>query len=339
MTIDITMDVQEMEITYCPDLWEMFTLDNRGDIFHCCHIKPAFVGNIYERALNGLINTPTSLRYRNQSLIGGLECYEECNWVDKDIPRNAWHRNTEIDYSSLKRLHLHFGELCNISCIMCKQRKRNPPDRVTLDCKRIIENIDISPFEDVILSGGEPLAITSCRDYMDYLSSVGKKYVLLTNGLLIDDALAEHLSRHAKRVIISINAATAQTHSKVNVGSNFDLVLDNIESLREYRSKCHSGVEIIGRMTITVPALAEVPLLIRNHRDLGFDSINFGYDKTTVPDYLRANPDFRSKLMKEVDSALRDSCIGAIESKRLEQLGLVGETELHDIKKSKERSP
>lgn len=333
------MDVLEMEITYCPDLWEMFKLDNKGNVFHCCHIQPAILGNIYEKALYDLINAPTSLRYRNQSLNGSLECYKECNWVDRGIPRNAWHKNLEIDYSSLKQLHLHFGEICNISCIMCRERKRNPSDRVILDYKKIIENIDIDPFEDIVLSGGEPLAITSCMEYMDYLESIGKKYILLTNGLLIDDTLAERLSRHAKKVVISINAATSYTHSKINIGSNFSRVLSNIKSLRKYKSKYHSRVEIIGRMTITVPALAEVQLLIRNYRDLGFDSINFGYDKATVSDHLRANPDFRSKLKKEVDKALRNSCIERIELKRLKQLCLLDEANLYDIKRSKEWFP
>ena len=325
-----------MENTYCPDLWEMFTLDNKGNVFHCCHIKPGFLGNIYEKPLYDLINTQTSLRYRDQSLNGGLECYKGCNWVDEHIPRNAWNINIEIDYSSLKRLHLHFGEICNISCIMCRQRKRNQPDRVILDCKKIIENIDIDPFEDIILSGGEPLTIMSCREYMDHLELIGKKYILLTNGLLIDDIIADRLSRHAKKVIISINAATPDTHSKINIGSDLNRVLDNIKSLREYKSKYRSKVEIIGRMTITVPALTEVPLLIQNYKDLGFDSINFGYDKATVPDYLRANPDFHSKLKNKVNKALRNSNINRIELKRLKQLSLMDEANLHDIDQTKE---
>ncbi len=37
--------------TYCPELWNSLTLDNRGNVYSCCLIKPVCIGNIYSTRL------------------------------------------------------------------------------------------------------------------------------------------------------------------------------------------------------------------------------------------------------------------------------------------------
>lgn len=311
--------------TYCPDLWNSLTIDNRGYVYSCCLIKPACLGNIYQSLLRNLVNDPAILKERENSLNGQLECYSTCNWVKKGtLPRERIARSN-VEYDKMSYLHLNFGEKCNISCIMCRQRQRYPINPWTLDSEVLKKNIDIRPFYDIVIQGGEPLFINECLKYMSYLGNIGKKYTLLTNGLLIDDLLADQLSKDAKIVCISLNAATKKTHEHVNKGSKWETVLDNIKRLKTAQLQNNSDMEIWGRMTITPPSLCEIPQFLKTWKELGFDHINFGYDRQSVPLFLVQNPDFYKRLKEEITSLLANTDLQMMDIYRLRYLGLVEE--------------
>ena len=207
--------------TYCPELWRSFTIDNKGNVYSCCLIKPIQIGNIYDSELKKLTNSPAIVRERNNSLKGKLNCYLNCNWIDKSNSKPSGEINNHVNYLDMSYLHLNFGERCNIACVMCKQRARYAQNPWILSPVALKRNVDLSPFKDVVIQGGEPLFIPECREYMKYLGDIGKKYTLLTNGLLINDGIAEELSRNAKIVCISLNAASKEIHEQVNHGSRW----------------------------------------------------------------------------------------------------------------------
>jgi MoaA/NifB/PqqE/SkfB family radical SAM enzyme len=188
----------------------------------------------------------------------------------------------------------------------------------------LIQNIDVSPFTDIVIQGGEPLYIPECIRYLNYLESVGKKYTLLTNGLLIDYEIADKLSKGAKRVTISLNAASREIHELVNRGSRWTKILDNIQLLTEARKRNGTDLEVWGRMTITNYSLHEVSKFLREWQSFGFDHINFGYDRETVPALLDANPEFKAQLRKEVMNELANLDPSNVDALRLRQLGLIG---------------
>ena len=162
-----------METSYCDDLWNGFTINKNGDVYCCCHLKPFVVGNIYHNKLDELLNTSDMLEYRKKSLKGKLECYPACNLVRRNItPLDD--KSEVVDYNNLRRLHINFGELCNIRCIMCEHPLRHSKDSTILDYNILINNIDISPFEEILIQGGEPLCLSSCLKYMDYLETMNK---------------------------------------------------------------------------------------------------------------------------------------------------------------------
>lgn len=317
-----------MTPTLCPELWRSVTLDNRGYAYSCCLIKPISMGNIYSSKLREIINSSSIVQERKMALAGELACFSSCNWLDKgSVIANIADEldNGEVAYDRLEYLHLNFGERCNISCIMCKQRARHLQNPWILDPDVLIKNVDVAPFKDIIVQGGEPLVIPECKKYLDYLESQGKKYTLLTNGLLIDDAMANKLSKEAKIVCISLNAASREVHEFVNRGSSWQKVMDNIWRLAEARSRNGTALEIWGRMTITTHAIHEIPLFLRNWQSFGFDHVNFGYDRETVPEYLTSNPKFTEEIRKDTQNSLDGLDLTKVDLLRLKQLGLVGE--------------
>ena len=307
---------------YCPHLWKTVTIDHKGDVFHCCKIKPLSLGSIYEKHLSELLNIPEIQSVREESLHGTLPCYADCNLIRK--PCDAASDITKAcDYNRLTDLYVDFGMKCNICCVMCKQREKYKTDKRDLTCAILKKNIDYSPFQHIYLQGGEPLYIEECLKFMDYLSSIGKKYSLLTNGLLIPDSMAKKLTRNAALISISLNAATKNTHEIVNKGSSWENVLENIANIRRYRQEYGTSLSINGRMTLTHHSLGEIPLFLKSFEEFGFDTANFGYDSATVPKYLEEHPGFKKNLSAQIKVVLADAEMKKIDTLRLEQLGLI----------------
>lgn len=307
---------------YCYHLWKTVTIDHKGDIYHCCKIKPLNLGSIYKNKLCAVLNGNEIRELRDNSLHSELPCYKSCNLIDKTDSITV--DNTEVcQYSNLTDLYLDFGMKCNISCIMCKQRERYKTDKRGLTSDILIRNIDFTPFQNIYLQGGEPLFIDECLKIMDYLSSIGKRYSILTNGILIDDKMAKRLAQEAALVSISLNAATKETHETVNSGSVWETVLENLVLLRKYRDEFGSTLSINGRMTITVNSLTEIPEFIQSFKRFGFDTANFGFDLATVPKYLETHHELKNALSAQITEVLHDTNPNEIDTLRLKQLGLI----------------
>jgi MoaA/NifB/PqqE/SkfB family radical SAM enzyme len=306
----------------CPVLWNGFAIGSKGDVHSCCHIQPTDIGNIHDTDLRNMVNMEAILRHRKASLEGRLHCFSGCNLRKYDKPRNFF-PDERSDYDKMTYLHLFFGERCNISCIMCKVHENAKTNKAILTPELLIKRVDLTPFNEIIVQGGEPLFIPECREYLAYLASIKKKYILLSNGVLIDDRTAQDLAINAMRVCVSLNAASRDMHNKVNRGSDFNRVIANLHRLRDYREELHTDLVIHGRMTITVPALPDIPAFIKKYKDFAFDRINFGYDMVTVPGYLAANPGFAEKLSVKTQDALVGADLSKMDLLRLEQLGLV----------------
>jgi MoaA/NifB/PqqE/SkfB family radical SAM enzyme len=307
--------------TFCPKLWDEVYIHDNGNVYTCCHEKPQALGNIYRDRMADLWNGELLQRLRQDSLRGRLGCYHDCTLLKKEeiTPEP---KPLSVPYSELRRIKILFGEGCNISCIMCPQNHRS---RVHLDEQKLIENLDLAPFERIELQGGEPLFIMAARRFFDHATSQGKKVSFLTNGIIINDEWAEKIARHSSFVYFSLNAATKETHELVNRGSKWERVLRNIQRVRAARDAHGTDLRIVGHMTIVPENVAEIPSFIRRYREFGFDAINFGFDEG-VPAYLKSalDPARRRQLAQEIQAALAQSGDGAtVNSLRLQLLGLV----------------
>ncbi len=307
--------------TFCPRLWKDVFIDPKGDVYGCCHRKPVAIGNIYQQKLQDICNSSTIQQLRQKSLDGQLECYEQCSLIDK----KAEHQipdNTAFKYAQLKKLKIEFGELCNISCVMCPQDHKS---RTVLSFEKLVENVDLGPFESINIQGGEPMAIAAAKKFYEYVVSKNKQPLFMTNGLLINDEWAEKIAMGSAFIYISLNAATAETHEMVNRGSKWDVVLKNIRKLRDARERNGTDLKILGHMTIIVENIHEIPLFIRDFEQFGVDQIDFGYD-SKVPGYLSGNPFLRIALKRDIYKALRAvKDLSLVDLKRIRMLGLLAE--------------
>jgi hypothetical protein len=128
--------------SFCPQLWDGCYINRSGEVFACCHTKPNPYGNIHKAPPSELINSPTALRLRTESLAGSLSCHTACNLLDKNIVVSVGTEEARIEYSGLKRLHISFGEACNIRYVMCDNPQRHAKNPILLDPEVIIRNVD-----------------------------------------------------------------------------------------------------------------------------------------------------------------------------------------------------
>lgn len=202
---------------------------------------------------------------------------------------------------------------------------------ILLDVNVVIRNVDLTPFTTIMLRGGEPLVLRPCLEYMSYLEKIGKRYTVLTNGILIDDGRAQRLAEHAHSVIVSLNGATKEGHESVNKGSSFERVVENVQRIRRARDSLGSNLIIVGHMTITTSNLHEIPLFLRRFREFGFDRVNFGYVKETVPLYLVTHPEFAKRLREETSSAMQEVGEFDVDALRLKLLGFWQATQTEEM--------
>ena len=308
--------------TFCPRLWDEVFIDDKGDVYSCCHSLPEVLGSIYREKLQDIYNNNLIQELRQQSLDGYLGCYKACKLLDKkQIVRE--NKPLEIDYyRDLRRIKIMFGEGCNVRCIMCPQNHRS---KLMLDYEKLVENVDLAPFEQIELQGGEPLFIESAKRFFEYAAGQGKKVSFLTNGIMVTDEWAEKVARHSEFIYFSLNAATKETHERVNVGSKWDRVLRNVERVRDARLTAGSDLRILGHMTIIPENWREIALFIRRFKEFGFDAINFGYDRK-FPAYLRTKvaADERETLAQEIRAAFAESGDAAlVDANRLRILGFI----------------
>lgn len=308
--------------TYCPSLWGGVFIDPKGDVYSCCHKKPSVIGNIHEQKLEDIYDNSIIRQLRQNSLDGQLDCYQQCTLLDKEKEKKSKvPKSKTFNYhTDLRRMKIEFGELCNISCVMCWQDHKN---KTVLDHKTLIKNVDLTPFESIDIQGGEPLAIYDARAFYEYVVSQNKRPLFMTNGLLIDDVWAEKIALYSSFVYVSLNAATRKIHEMVNKGSKWDSVMRNIQRLRKARERQRTVLKIIGHMTIIAGNIHEIPLFIKNFRGFGVDKIDFGYDKK-VPGYLNDHPLLKVFLKRQIDKVFKISKNSlSVDSKMLKRLGLI----------------
>jgi MoaA/NifB/PqqE/SkfB family radical SAM enzyme len=309
----------ERKNTYCPKLWDSVYIDQFGAVFTCCHSQPMAFGNLYKTNLRTIWQKNLWLRvFRWLARHKALYCALGCTLLSQAEKDNVPHKSPALPHPTVARI-CH-GELCNLACVMCWQ---NHKDKRMISNAVLQQGLDWEHVTDIELFGGEILAMKEAKAFFTWVTQEqGKKANLITNGVLINDEWARNLVLGSDWVAISVNAATQAVHEKINVGSRFPRVLDNIRRLVRFKRELNSPITIIYKFTITVDNVHEIAAAIPVAAELGVDKITYGYEET-VPAYLRAHPDLKVDLQRQLEAQLAAGLPIEIERVRLEYLGVL----------------
>lgn len=310
--------------TYCSYLWDYATIWENGDVTTCCHYGGGTIGNINKNDLSEIWNNSSKLKMtRWLSLNGCLPCFNRCTILSlKERKRIAQGYITYQNPPEYPRtVHIQHGTLCNFNCIMCPQDHKS---NIILDNEILKTNIDWSLVKRPIVQGGETLAIKSAKEFYIWLTErLGKKVLMLTNGVLINDDWANRLVINSDVIYISVNAATEKTFKSVTGSSDFAKVIANIKKLVNVKREYRSDVTINFHFTIVPENIHEITEAIFVADSIGCDCINYGFDRS-IPAFLEDNKEIYVKIKNDISTLLgKYSLRIKIEENRLGQLGFL----------------
>jgi MoaA/NifB/PqqE/SkfB family radical SAM enzyme len=313
----------DREKTNCPQLWDVAFVDQYGNVFNCCHSRPGALGKLQDSHLSAIWQHSRRLKlFRWLSRHRALYCALNCTLISAEDRASPPPKLPSPGHPTTVRI-LH-GELCNLACIMCWQDHR---DRQIISNRLLTEQIEWSEVEHVELQGGEVLAMKEAKEFFIWLTQeMGKKADLITNGTLIDETWARNLVLGANWVAISVNAASKEVHERVNRGSRFEKVAENIRRMTRLKQQLGADMQIIYKFSIIPDNIHEIPDAIPVAADLGCDKVAYGFDPTTVPAYLQQNPELQASLRRRLKEQLTAGYPIEIEKIRLQHLGLLNET-------------
>lgn len=119
----------------------------------------------------------------------------------------------------MNEIHYLLGNSCNLNCDFCFWGTRMPD--VSLDIKnKIINQIIQSGIKRVTISGGEPFCVNDLFEVLEYLHREKIEIVIHSNGLKIDEFLAQKIAPLISRISLTMDAIDVDTQILMRKNNN-----------------------------------------------------------------------------------------------------------------------
>jgi len=179
----------------------------------------------------------------------------------------------------IRKLYVEASSRCNLACKMCFRHSWIGESFGDLDpavFARVMEDPALDETETVFFGGmGEPLVHPALTEMAALASARGKKVELVTNGTLLTREKASGLiEAGVSRIWVSIDELY-ENYGKIQIGSDFDLVLGNLEAYNELRR----GTDL--RLGMTAVVMRDNIASLRRIREFaehfGADDLNLSH--------------------------------------------------------------
>lgn len=130
------------------------------------------------------------------------------------------------------RLHLHLTNKCNLHCPHCYMKSGTAlsNELTTDEIKTLCDNFKRCGGTDVSLTGGEPTSRSDFLEIAKYISSIGMKISVFTNGFSWNEAMVSSFSElNVEGVQISIDGYDETSNSTIRGKGAFKRALDAID--------------------------------------------------------------------------------------------------------------
>jgi MoaA/NifB/PqqE/SkfB family radical SAM enzyme len=174
--------------------------------------------------------------------------------------------------------------------------------------QKVVRNSAKLGFNELILSGGEPLLYFDFSEILLIAKMSGMVTCLFTNGVLIDRYLPQLISSRVDKICVSIYGACGRIHDKISqkIGS-FDSLMNGIDVVKQTGIKIKLRMIVMNENKEEVEAVIqlanslEIPLLLdfqisqklfskSNVENLKVSQREYGMIKATNPNILSVLP-------------------------------------------------
>lgn len=174
----------------------------------------------------------------------------------------------------LKNLQIEVSTFCGMKCSFCPRNLFSSEwKQKNMDLSLYERIAEIFPLVDYVhLQGwGEPLHNPNLPEMVKIARDRGCKVGLTTNGVLIDNKMAEFLLENLERITFSLGGASKETHERIRVGSSYERLLSRIRMM----SKGRKGEKPVIAITfqLTRENIEELSSVVKLAYELGADEV------------------------------------------------------------------
>jgi mycofactocin radical SAM maturase len=126
---------------------------------------------------------------------------------------------------------------CNLHCVHCLSDAgtASPLELTADECRRLVDHLISLRVFQVNIGGGEPFLRKDFPDHLAYAHEKGLVTCVSTNGMLMDDRLAEWLSRMKMLYLqVSLDGATADVNDPIRGEGTYKSILGAIQCLARH---------------------------------------------------------------------------------------------------------
>jgi MoaA/NifB/PqqE/SkfB family radical SAM enzyme len=223
---------------------------------------------------------------------------------------------------------------CNLRCRMCYLQHENSA--------RAAQEMDASLFDKIAKDvfhrtrflylgcAYEPLMNKNCAAFLDRIGQYKLPFTsMCTNGVLLDQNIIDAAIRaRLTQIVISINAATAQTYELLRPGAQIETLLEHMDLLRRRKAEARSAFPaVVTSFTCMTCNLHELPEFVNLSARHGASEVYVRH----VLDFGDDDPDLtfksQSSYRKEFDSVAREAQAAADR----QGVGLFLPASLHEV--------
>ncbi len=180
---------------------------------------------------------------------------------------------TTASANSFRSLAIEITKKCNLRCAHCYLPAGDAAEDelTTEEIKDLMKSAKELGAKSVSIGGGEPLMRPDYIDIIKYALSLDLLVALGTNGTLIDDEIAETLSKLPIKIQISLDGVRKETHDRIRGNGSFESAVRGLDNLIEKGM----GKDIVIAFTPTRINVEDVPELIEFALGKGIPVIQF----------------------------------------------------------------
>ena len=216
-------------------------------------------------------------------------------------------RTLVLKYRYPSLLSIFLTTRCNLRCFVCRREGFKGQDLEFDNLYKLQRPIRYARTID-LTGWGEPLLYPRFEEVLKFIYSLNPSKNLIsitTNGTKLSAQVAKLLNGHLNRVIISLNAATAETYNRDMRYGDFDRTLAAVKDFM-------FGLDVPERRKVGLHFVAhtenfrEIPEFVSLARDLGISSVSIGQYLVHVPEHRRYSLLYIKEAYNEVIEQARE---------------------------------
>lgn len=196
---------------------------------------------------------------------------------------------------------------CNLRCFICRREGFKGEDFKFENIYKLKNAIRYAQRVD-LTGWGEPFLYSRFEDVLNYTYSLNPREDLIqitTNGTRLSEHAAELLSGHLHSLIISLNAATAETYNRDMKGGDFENTLSHVRAFMSVltdRDRSRVNLHFVAH----TQNFREIPDFIVLARSLGIPEVSIGQYLVGIPEHsqyslLQVKQDFNVVVARAQD--------------------------------------